>query len=73
MSCDGPQLIALRLTNRQLPKSHRLRLHCRVLRVCVPWFLRDFRNPARTPRGNARSADPERKACSTGVIRLAPA
>lgn len=59
-----------RISYRQFPKSHRSRLHWRVLRVCVLWFLRDVRNPTGTARGHERSAVPAREwLVAAAVIR----
>src|SRR5476649_1765831 len=59
-----------RISYRQLSKSHRSRLHWRVLRVCVLRFLRDVRNPTGTSRGHERSAVPAREwLVAAAVIR----
>src|SRR6202521_5110446 len=54
-------ILANRISNRQLSKFHRLRLHGRVLRMCALWFLRELRNPTRTARAHERSAAPARE------------
>ena len=52
-------ILSDRISYRQLSKSHRLRLHWRVLRVCVLWFLRDL-GTRQAQREDTSGAPPRR-------------